>query len=295
MNNLLEPKYKKLFIITSALFAVGILFAIICGSVLLDTVIQSSYGNYVGFSFGGGMSIGGAFTLLFALAFSLLAYLLKIQRKQMFAIGSIFLCAWASVFFSFSAIDCVFQDGTLPIICLPITCTIISIVNFILSIAYLVMKESDRKSLLAQQAEKENSFVLLHQGAVELENLKKLLDCQIITEDEFAEQKSKIMRKYGVATANRTPENIAMNIVGAPQIAIDGDYDMGALVLTLLGRSFAFKSKETQTVAMRGTFIFDKNTRSLTLFKTDSTMIKMSVNQDGNLVSPNGTVYTKIH
>ena len=129
----------------------------------------------------------------------------------------------------------------------------------------------------------------------ELQQFKYLLDNGILTEEEFAEQKAKIMIKYGVATANRTHENIAMNIVGAPQIAIDGDYDMGALVLTLLGRSFAFKSKETQTVAMRGTFIFDKSTRSLTLFKTDNTMIKMSVNQDGNLVSPNGTVYTKIH
>lgn len=129
----------------------------------------------------------------------------------------------------------------------------------------------------------------------ELQQFKYLLDNGILTEEEFAEQKAKIMRKYGVATANKAPKNIAINIVDAPQIAIDGDYDMGALVLTLLGRSFAFKSKETQTVAMRGTFIFDKNTRSLTLFKTDNTMIKMSVNQDGNLVSPNGTVYTKIH
>lgn len=129
----------------------------------------------------------------------------------------------------------------------------------------------------------------------ELQQFKYLLDNGILTEEEFAEQKAKIMRKYGVATANKAPKNIAINIVGTPQIAIDGDYDMGALVLTLLGRSFAFKSKETQTVAMRGSFIFDKNTRSLTLFKTDNTMIKMSVNQDGNLVSPNGTVYTKIH
>lgn len=129
----------------------------------------------------------------------------------------------------------------------------------------------------------------------ELQQFKYLFDNGILTEEEFAEQKAKIMRKYGVATANKAPENSAMNIVGTPQIAIDGDYDMGALVLTLLGRSFAFKSKETQTVAMKGTFIFDKNTRSLTLFKTDNTMIKMSVNQDGNLVSPNGTVYTKIH
>lgn len=129
----------------------------------------------------------------------------------------------------------------------------------------------------------------------ELQQFKYLLDNGILTEEEFAEQKAKIMKKYGVATEKKAPENVAISIVGTPQIEIDGDYDMGALVLTLLGRSFAFKSKETQTVAMRGTFIFDKNARSLTLFKTDNTMIKMSVNQDGNLVSPNGTIYTKIN
>ena len=129
----------------------------------------------------------------------------------------------------------------------------------------------------------------------ELQQFKYLLDNGILTEEEFAEQKAKIMKKYGVATEKKAPENVAISIVATPQISIDGDYDMGALVLTLLGRSFAFKSKETQTVAMRGTFIFDKNTRSLTLFKTDNTMIKMSVNQDGNLVLPNGTICTKIH
>lgn len=295
MNNLLEPKYKKLFIITSALFAVGTLFGIICGSVLLDTVIQSSYGNYVGFSFGGGMSIGGAFTLLFALAFSLLAYLLKIQRKQMFAIGSIFLCAWASVFFSFSAIDCEFQGGTLPIICLPIICTIISIVNFILSIAYLVMKESDRKSLLAQQAEKENSFVLLHQGAVELENLKKLLDCQIITEDEFAIKKSKIMIQYKIApTVKQSQSQPDTQYSQFSQLLqADGTYKFSDIVLTLAKAKYDFKNADSGISLLSGTYILDSTKKVVTLFKPDKSLMQLSIDESGNLVTANGNVYEK--
>lgn len=243
------------------------------------------------------MSIGGALTLLFALAFSLLAYLLKIQRKQMFAIGSIFLCAWASVFFSLSAADCAYADETLPIICLPIICTIISILNFILSIAYLVMKESDRKSLLAQQAEKENSFVLLHQGAVELENLKKLLDCQIITEDEFAIKKSQIMIQYKIApTVKQSQSQPATQYIQFSRLLqVDGKYKFNDIVLTLAKAQYDFKNAISGTSLLSGTYILDSTKKIVTLFKPDKSLMSLSIDENGNLVSPNGTIYTKIH
>lgn len=296
MNNLIEPKYKKLFIITSALFAVGILFGIICGSALVDTIIVTPYIK-LNLSFAGGMSIGGAFTLLFALAFSLLSYLLKIQRKQMFAIGSLFLCAWASVFFSFSATYCTYVDATLPFLCLSIICTIISIANFILSIAYLVMKESDRKSLLAQQAEKENSFVLLHQGAVELENLKKLLDCQIITEDEFAIKKSKIMIQYKIAPTVKQSQSQPDTQYSqfSRLLQVDGKYKFNDIVLTLAKAQYDFKNAISGTSLLSGTYILDSTKRIVTLFKPDKSLMSLSIDENGNLVSPNGTIYTKIH
>ncbi len=295
MNNLIEPKYKKLFIITSALFSVGTLFGIICGSVLFETDILSSYGNYVGFTFGGGMAIGGAFALLFALAFSLLSYLLKTQRKQLFSIGSIFLCAWGAVFFSFSAIDCEFQDGTLPIICLPIICTIISIVNFILSIIYLVMKETDRKSVLAQQAEKENSFVLLHQGAVELDNLKKLLDCQIITEDEFAAKKSKIMIQYKIAPMPKQAQPQAtMQYAQFNRIAkVDGTYKFNDILLILSNARYDFRNVNSNAPLLSGTYIWDPAKKVVTLFKPDKSLMQLSIDENGNLVTSNGNVCEK--
>jgi len=294
MNNLIEPKYKKLFIITSALFAVGTLFGIICGSVLIDNIVITPYGK-LDFTFGGGMSIGGALSLLFALAFSLLSYLLRTQRKQMFAIGSIFLCAWGAVFFSLSATDCGYADVIPPIICLPIICTIISIVNFILSITYLVMKESDRKSLLAQQAEKENSFVLLHQGAVELDNLKKLLDCQIITEDEFAAKKSKIMIQYKIAPTPKQAQiqPAAQYAQSNPLPNVDGTYKYGDILLTLSNAHYDFKNVNSDAPLMTGTYVLDLKEKIVSLSKSDKSLMQLSIDENGNLATSDGNVYEK--
>lgn len=66
---------------------------------------------------------------------------------------------------------------------------------------------------------------------------------------------------------------------------------MGTLILTISDRTFSFKNKGNKTVVIQGTFLFDKFTRTLTLFKPDKSVIKLSINQDGNLVLPNGMIY----
>ncbi len=270
-------------------------FRLICIPIIVLTVLSFVLSLVAGILTGWPLIISGTVLILLSLIFTIIAMI----KNPFISIGTIVLeCIAQTFFYSFNNL---YLHATYLFMTL-IFAIIFANISIALSIIYVGfgikqkdIKTNDTSKQLAPTVSTTNNtpnLSKLMDFSQELQQFKYLLDNGILTEEEFAEQKAKIMKKYGLATANK---NVAISIVGTPQIAIDGDYDMGALVLTLLGRSFAFKSKETQTVAMRGTFIFDKNTRSLTLFKTDNTMIKMSVNQDGNLVSPNGTVYTKIH
>lgn len=128
----------------------------------------------------------------------------------------------------------------------------------------------------------------------ELQEYKYLLDNGILTEDEFATQKTKTMKKYGIAVPQKAPVPTPIPTVAKTIDSINGDYDMGTLILTISERTFCFRSKESNIVAIQGTFIFDKITNTLTLFKPDKSILKLSVNQDGNLVLPNGMVYKKL-
>lgn len=128
----------------------------------------------------------------------------------------------------------------------------------------------------------------------ELQEYKYLLDNGILTADEFATQKAKIMEKYGIAVPKKTPVYSSTSTTNSTSTDIDGDYDMGTLILTISDRTFSFKNKGNKTVVIQGTFLFDKFTRTLTLFKPDKSVIKLSINQDGNLVLPNGMIYKKL-
>lgn len=130
--------------------------------------------------------------------------------------------------------------------------------------------------------------------AQELQEYKYLLDNGILTENEFATQKAKIMEKYGITVPKKTPVYSSTSTTNSTSTDIGGDYDMGTLILTISERMFYFKNKENKTVVIQGTFLFDKFTRTLTLFKPDKSVIKLSINQDGNLVLPNGMVYKKL-
>lgn len=128
----------------------------------------------------------------------------------------------------------------------------------------------------------------------ELQEYKYLLDNGILTADEFATQKTKTMKKYGIAVPQKAPVPTPIPTVAKTVDSINGDYDMGTLILTISERTFCFRSKESNIVAIQGTFIFDKITNTLTLFKPDKSILKLSINQDGNLVLPNGMVYKKL-
>lgn len=157
------------------------------------------------------------------------------------------------------------------------------------------MKESDRKSLLAQQAEKENSFVLLHQGAVELENLKKLLDCQIITEDKFAIKKSKIMIQYKIApTVKQSQSQPDTQYSQFSQLLqADGTYKFSDIVLTLAKAKYDFKNADSGISLLSGTYILDSTKKVVTLFKPDKSLMQLYIDENGNLVTANGNVYEK--
>lgn len=115
-----------------------------------------------------------------------------------------------------------------------------------------------------------------------------MLDNGILTEEEFSAFKAKIMKKYGFGVEN-------VKLVPVEDSAkIDGKYDMGSLVLSIADGKFAFSGKTTNRPVVTGTFEYNANSDSVRLIKQDGTAIVLTVNQDGNLVSPNGAIYPKM-
>lgn len=264
-------------------------FRFICIPIIILSIVAFLTGLILGINYSEGFVIGGCLMII-SIIFTVIAML----TSPMVSIGAIVVNSVCNLFLGyFGVFTTVASALSIIYVCYGV-CQKYSI-SKVATRQFVATPSVPNNTTNMVNTNNAPNLSKLMEFSQELQQFKYLLDNGILTEEEFAEQKSKIMKKYGVATEKKAPENIAMNIVATPQIAIDGDYDMGTLVLTLHGRSFEFKGKNAQTVAMHGTFIFDKNTRSLTLFKTDNTMIKLSINQDGNLVSPNGTIYTKIH
>lgn len=76
---------------------------------------------------------------------------------------------------------------------------------------------------------------------------------------------------------------------------MDGKYKFNDIVLTLAKAQYDFKNAISGTSLLSGTYILDSTKRIVTLFKPDKSLMSLSIDENGNLVSPNGTIYKKIH
>lgn len=121
-----------------------------------------------------------------------------------------------------------------------------------------------------------------------LQECKLLLDNDVLSEAEFNNEKAKIMEEHGFAPQkDNRPSKLCANNV-------DGNYDYSTMILSLSNNSFSFVGKETKAICAKGTFVYDKNNNVLMLLKADNTMIKLFVDDNGDLISPGGVKCPKI-
>ncbi len=266
-------------------------FRFICIPIIILSVLMFLHGTVCGGIYEVAIWIVGGVLMFLSLIFTVIAMI----KNPLICIGTVVLGCISSVLFT-------------PGYYSRFTHTLI-VINIIVALAIIyaaygacltVCKNNKTQTKpQAVQPSKPNVPVKTPQSqladfAQELQKYKYLLDNGILTENEFATQKALVMKKYGIAVPKKEPTYSPAPTVNGVSNSIDGDYDVGTLVLTLSERMFYFKDKESLSVVKQGSFLFDRITGTITLFKPDNSIMKLSINQEGNLVLPNGMVYKKL-
>lgn len=293
MNTNSTNKFRIFFIITVTLIGIGFVFCIIGGSLLFTDIhyytytYYSSYEhdyvtvtNWHAFDFEGCVSLVGAFVLLFALLFTVLAYLRKTAKAHLFLIGTVISSALSCALLATGGVDAVANGSDYG--AMVIIAAIAAFLLFPVSIAYVVLKSKNKDESVdtpkKNQQESPRRVLSFAQGATELDCLKDLLDCQAITKSEFDIQKSKILLAMGISLKN-TPQ-------------LNGNFDCGnGITLILNNNRFAFKQL-TNSNSLTGTYEID-DSNAVILKKSDGSTLELKITEDGNLISPNGTKYTR--
>ena len=127
----------------------------------------------------------------------------------------------------------------------------------------------------------------------ELQQNKYLLDNGILSDEEFATEKANILEKYGftqtVIQAQPTEQYTQSNWFSN----VDGTYKYSDLLLTLSNERYDFKKVNSDVPLMSGTYIWDSTKEVVSLSKPDKSLMLLSIDEGGNLVTSKGYVYQK--
>lgn len=127
----------------------------------------------------------------------------------------------------------------------------------------------------------------------ELQQNKYLLDNGILSDEEFDSEKANILEKYGftqsVIQAQPTEQYAQSNWFSN----VDGTYKYSDLLLTLSNERYDFKKVNSDVPLMSGTYIWDSTKEVVSLSKPDKSLMLLSIDEDGNLVTSKGYVYQK--
>lgn len=319
---IVQTKYDKIVVAIIALSLFAILFGLIAGIIGLTETYTESYTyleyNYFGdvLSYetrtyirddyeSGALAISGTVLMFVSLIPSALTLFIKSNKKHFIMIPPIILCLACFFLFLFAAM---FAFNGESVVALSSLSTALSIIILVLSCTYLGLCESKRAKAVKIEKEKLENHISLEQGAKELKNLKELFDIGVFSEQEYTLQKNKIFGAMGVERNTSKPvQSATQSTVAIPQtptetieqpsmkqIIPDGNYDVGAMILSLSMRTFTFTKKDTNANCSTGTFTYDNDGNVLTLFTADGTKMQLSIDQNGNLVTARGTTYRKI-
>lgn len=291
-------KYDKILIVIIILLCFAIFFSMTEGIMCFESsgyhFTDSYYTGYYSFTeYGyGEFAISAMAMSLLSLLFSIAALALKKQPKRnLFSIGTLIVNLVALILISI-AIEAdeyctydyyygtyYFHDDYGAYIAIWALALICICLVFILSPMYLGLSEKERKKQINIEKQNSTPSITLVQGAEELKVLKSLLDEGILTQDEFSLQKAKIFSNMKIKVA------IKKSIVGV--------YDFGSgMTIAFSDSAFAVRSG-VGVLITSGKYILDENASKLNLIKSDGTKFKLTVGEDGSLISEKGVHYQK--
>ena len=74
---------------------------------------------------------------------------------------------------------------------------------------------------------------------------------------------------------------------------VDGTYKFNDILLILSNARYDFRNVNSNAPLLSGTYIWDPAKKVVTLFKPDKSLMQLSIDENGNLVTSNGNVCEK--
>lgn len=274
-------------------------FKYICIPILILLALSFIIGLVINSLFLNPLGIVGSIILLGAIVFTVFAMLKNPQLIiGMLAISYVskYLIAIYGATYYYSSY---YTNATVTALLLPIA-NLLAVIYLVWGICNIIMngkqnKQASSRALTNVQPNSQPTSDAINAMSQELQQYKYLLDNGILSADEFAVEKAKVMKKYGFAPTVKQaqPQPATQYNQFTQLLKVDGTYKFSDIVLTLAKAQYDFKNAISNTSLLSGTYILDSTKKVVTLFKPDKSLMQLSIDESGNLVTANGNVYEK--
>lgn len=272
-------------------------FKYICIPIIVLLALSFIIGLVINSLFLNPFGIVGSIILLGAIVFAVFAML----KNPLLTIGMLVINFVAKFMIAIYYIynDAGIANSVITSLLLPIA-NVLGAIYLVWGICNIIMngkqnKQASSRALTNVQPYSQPTSDAINAMSQELQQYKYLLDNGILSADEFAVEKAKVMKKYGFAPTVKQvqPQPATQYNQFTQLLQVDGTYKFSDIVLTLAKAQYDFKNAISNTSLLSGTYILDSTKKVVTLFKPDKSLMQLSIDESGNLVTANGNVYEK--
>ena len=274
-------------------------FKYICIPIIVLLALSFIIGLVINSLFLNPLGIVGSIILLGAIVFTVFAML----KNPLLTIGMLVINFVAKYmiasFNSYFYYDATIANSVITSLLLPIA-NVLGAIYLVWGICNIIMngkqnKQASSRALTNVQPNSQPTSDAINAMSQELQQYKYLLDNGILSADEFAVEKAKVMKKYGFAPTVKQvqPQPATQYNQFTQLLKVDGTYKFSDIVLTLAKAQYDFKNAISNTSLLSGTYILDSTRKVVTLFKPDKSLMSLSIDANGNLITENGNVYEK--
>lgn len=268
-------------------------FKYICIPIIVLLALSFIIGLVINSLFLNPLGIVGSIILLGAIVFTVFAML----KNPLLTIGMLVVSFVAK--FMIGVSDGIYYNIYFTSLLLPIA-NVLGAIYLVWGICNIIMNGKQNKQASSQvftniQPNSQPTSDAINAMSQELQQYKYLLDNGILSTDEFTVEKAKVMKKYGFApTVKQSQSQPDTQYSPFSQLLqADGTYKFSDIVLTLAKAQYDFKNAISNISLLSGTYILDSTKKVVTLFKPDKSLMQLSIDENGNLVTANGNVYEK--
>lgn len=273
-------------------------FQYICIPIIVLLALSFIIGLVINSCFLNPLGIVGSILLLGAIVFTVFAML----KNPLLTIGMLVISFFAKYMiapYRYVYVYATITNNFITSLLLPIA-NLLAAIYLVWGICNIIMngkqnKQASSRALTNVQPNSQPTSDAINAMSQELQQYKYLLDNKILSADEFAVEKAKVMKKYGFAPTVKQvqPQPATQYNQFTQPLKVDGTYKFSDIVLTLAKAQYDFKNTTSNASLLSGTYMLDSTKKVVTLFKPDKSLMSLSIDANGNLVTSKGYVYQK--